>query len=191
MNGIIQGWLGVDKNQLADWRLAAFMFRLPYWDWAAKQTWVDNFALPQVFTMQSVKIFKEDQKWYEVSNPLWQFSNPLGPIPMGDPKMGVWAIDDNGNLPVSHVTSINSITHVFAVERVYRYKQIWYYRRDYRLDIWSQRLGAGQQCNERPATLCSMAWNFCGCCKPDVLTRLFRLLGDFCDHPTQSSWFCN
>ena len=135
MNEIIQGWQGLTDNQLADWRLAAFMFRLPYWDWAAKQKWANNFALPQVFTLEEVKIFKEDEKWYDVSNPLWQFDNPLE-IPMGDPKMGVWAIKDNGDLPVSHVILTNSITHISTVESMCGNKQIWHSKGDNRLDIW-------------------------------------------------------
>ncbi|MCJ1389657.1 hypothetical protein MMC18_002514 [Xylographa bjoerkii] len=97
---IIGSWSGMTESQLAPWKDAAFMFRLPYWDWARKQTYVDNFALPQVFTVENVNIFLNDGTWRDLPNPLWKFQNPMGNVPMGDKKvMQDWAIQDNGSFP--------------------------------------------------------------------------------------------
>ncbi|KAI4599576.1 hypothetical protein KJ359_002023 [Pestalotiopsis sp. 9143b] len=84
-----------NADRKKQWVEAADSWRLPYWDWAARQDYIDETGLPMVFTEEQVQIEKPSSRYdYEnVPNPLWIFVNPMKgadgkPMPFGDPKMG-------------------------------------------------------------------------------------------------------
>jgi tyrosinase len=104
------------------WRLSAASWRLPYWDWAAKQPYIQNYGVPHIFTQETIDIVLplgaksesavagEPSKGAPiggplasttVENPLWKFTNPAGPtVPMGDKTiMGEYAIDASSDGP--------------------------------------------------------------------------------------------
>jgi tyrosinase len=101
------------------WKDAATRWRLPYWDWAAKQPYIKDYGVPRVFTLEQVAIVTPlppgttEGKYAQgipvgppviekiVDNPLWKFTNPAGPnVPMGDTTvMGPYAIQADGDLP--------------------------------------------------------------------------------------------
>ena len=91
MQGLIKGWIDTgklpDPTEEAEWRKSASRFRLPYWDWARKQGYTGNFGVPQVCTMEKVKIVAPGGKYEERENPLVCFKNPSGK-PMGHASMG-------------------------------------------------------------------------------------------------------
>lgn len=62
-------------NNREDWEKSVMMFRLPYWDWARKQTYNQKFALPEVLTMPQVYVWPPSGREI-VMNPLWEFENP-------------------------------------------------------------------------------------------------------------------
>ena len=90
----------IPADQKAPWQLAASQWRLPYWDWAALQPYINNYGLPELLTLQQVNIVlpNSNLKKVPVDNPLWKFTNPSG-APMGDPSMGDLAIQADGNNP--------------------------------------------------------------------------------------------
>ena len=71
-------------------------FRLPYWDWGVPQSYSGKYGVPELLTKDDIEIlipgtqFKDKERY---PNPLDKFSNPLG-VPMGDKKMGLFAIPD-------------------------------------------------------------------------------------------------
>jgi tyrosinase len=95
----------VPADQQALWTAEANQWRLPYWDWAIPQPYIENFGVPEICTWEKITIVEPASKnreplgRVEVANPLWKFSNPLG-IPMGDPAMGVNAVGDADDAPV-------------------------------------------------------------------------------------------
>lgn len=99
MVSIIEEWKekGVFNDKPSEeklWRKAASQFRLPYWDWAKKQDYTRDFALPQIFTRDQVLIITPEGGKELFDNPLVRFTNPSGK-PMGDPSMGANAIPDD------------------------------------------------------------------------------------------------
>ncbi|KFY12493.1 hypothetical protein V491_06774 [Pseudogymnoascus sp. VKM F-3775] len=74
----------VDSANQETWKAAARVWRLPYWDWAEHQRYLDNYGLPQICTVEKIRIvpFSSDlqnpQPTAEVDNPLLKFTNPTG-----------------------------------------------------------------------------------------------------------------
>ena len=112
MIDLIKGWRAsgrlVDRREEELWMNGAYQFRLPYWDWARKQSYDGNFAIPEVCILEKLEIIlvggKTDPNF---PNPLVGFTNPRG-VAMGDSSMGVNAIKDDvdeqdpsNTLPVS------------------------------------------------------------------------------------------
>ena len=100
MNSIIDDWKLSDPNEEAMWRNAANQWRLPYWDWAVPQPYINDFGVPKVCTFEDVTISMPYGKSQTIANPLKKFSNPKKdanghPVPMGDSSMGVNAIPDD------------------------------------------------------------------------------------------------
>jgi tyrosinase len=93
---------GIPIDQKAPWQLAASQWRLPYWDWAAPQPYINDYGVPELLTMETISIVLPDSNLKKVpyANPLWKFSNPSGAT-MGDPSMNDLAISADGGLPVS------------------------------------------------------------------------------------------
>ncbi|KAH0556229.1 hypothetical protein GP486_005845 [Trichoglossum hirsutum] len=108
----------VPSADQALWIDAAQKWRLPYWDWAALQPYIQNFGVPYVFTLEKIDIYLpyvvgvtagEPYKGIPappvilttVDNPLWKFTNPAGPdVPMGDASvMGEYAIQSSNDGP--------------------------------------------------------------------------------------------
>ena len=87
MLGLIEDWhktLHLDPQEEDTWRGAASQFRLPYWDWARKQAYAQDFAIPQVCTWDTVDIIMPNgQKKKDFPNPLVKFRNP----PLKDGKI--------------------------------------------------------------------------------------------------------
>ncbi|KAI1084788.1 common central domain of tyrosinase-domain-containing protein [Whalleya microplaca] len=112
MKGIIASWdLEVSLSQ--EWYNAADTWRLPYWDWARKQSYNNEFALPEVFTLLEVPIYPPSGQTIH-PNPLWGFENPekgsdgkslpMGKMPKGKEQ---WSINDDGTLPWSQCSGIS------------------------------------------------------------------------------------
>lgn len=111
MVGLITGWKKdgklTDEKEEESWRAAADQFRLPYWDWARKQDYDGNFAIPQVCVLDTVEIILVGGEVNSsFPNPLIGFQNPTG-VAMGDESMGANKIQDDidkkdpsNNLPV-------------------------------------------------------------------------------------------
>lgn len=74
------------------WAIEASHWRLPYWDWAAEQPYLQNVGVPQIFTQQTVSIVMPGSGSKTVNNPLWKFTTPDGKA-LGDQARGDWAID--------------------------------------------------------------------------------------------------
>ncbi|KAL3426473.1 hypothetical protein PVAG01_03264 [Phlyctema vagabunda] len=106
MGGLISDWEKAgdlaDEAELEQWTSAAAQFRLPYWDWARKQPYHGNFAIPEVCTQDTVEIITAGGEMdLKFPNPLVGFRNPSG-VAMGDKSiMKLNAISDNGELPWS------------------------------------------------------------------------------------------
>lgn len=110
MKAIIHDWvkLGLSQNDEEKWQQAANTWRLPYWDWAAQQTYAEDFALPEVLVQGPVHIYPPAQvkNHYPPGglypNPFWGFENPEkdendDPRPFGDmpDEAKAWAIHGN------------------------------------------------------------------------------------------------
>ncbi|KAF4990549.1 hypothetical protein FGRMN_8410 [Fusarium graminum] len=118
MNEIIDAW-ELSETEIARWKKAADGWRLPYWDWARKQKYTQNFALPQVLTLETVEIFPPQDLKVPIKNPetypnpLFGFENPEKkadgtPLPLGQMpgNKSLWNIKDNdehnkGNSPAN------------------------------------------------------------------------------------------
>jgi tyrosinase len=89
----------IPEDQQAPWKLAASQWRLPYWDWAAVQPYINNYGVPELLTLQKVNIVlpKSNLQKVPFDNPLWKFTNPSG-TPMGDSSMGDVAIQADGDM---------------------------------------------------------------------------------------------
>ncbi|KAM5350817.1 hypothetical protein ACJ41O_007322 [Fusarium nematophilum] len=115
MKDVIDHW--VTKHKLADteakqWVASKDKWRMPYWDWARKQSYTEDFAYPQILVQGPVRIWVPDavKEYYPPSglyaNPFWSFENPEKdkyghPLPFGKMPKGKrdWNIEDN---PVTH-----------------------------------------------------------------------------------------
>lgn len=104
MSDLVDKKWQIPTSEVTNWKDAASQFRLPYWDWARKQEYAKNFAIPQVCTLDTVKVLLPGNKSREMSNPLAGFRNPKRnasgkSVPMGDPTMGKYAIKDDTAVP--------------------------------------------------------------------------------------------
>ncbi|KAL3444389.1 common central domain of tyrosinase-domain-containing protein [Aspergillus insuetus] len=89
----------IQKNVPAErrkpWEDAAKEWRLPYWDWALKQPYIDNQGVPEIFTKDQIDIvdFSDNNPptTGNIPNPLARFRNPMG-VPMGDSSMREFAL---------------------------------------------------------------------------------------------------
>jgi hypothetical protein len=77
------------------WEDAAKAWRLPYWDWAAVQGYINDFGVPEIFTKERIDIvdFADNSPptTVNIANPLWKFSNPAG-VAMGHRSMGIFRL---------------------------------------------------------------------------------------------------
>jgi tyrosinase len=91
----------IPADQKGQWQLAASQWRLPYWDWAAPQPYINDYGVPEIFTTDTISIVLPGSHGKKVpySNPLWKFSNPSGDK-MGNPSMKDLAITADGPFPV-------------------------------------------------------------------------------------------
>lgn len=99
----------VSDQDYPGWENALYEWRLPYWDWAQPQGYINDFGIPEICTLDRIAVRMPDlpapnNKAF-VKNGLTGFTNPKKrdgkPIPMGDKEMGRWQIKDDDNLPVS------------------------------------------------------------------------------------------
>lgn len=97
MGDLIASW-HLSGAEEQTWRMAASQFRLPYWDWAQKQVYWKNFAIPQVCTLEDIDVILPGNQTKTIPNPLVGFTNPTQ-VPMGDPSMGPNAIKDDTDVP--------------------------------------------------------------------------------------------
>ncbi|KAI4209158.1 MAG: hypothetical protein LQ351_007874 [Letrouitia transgressa] len=100
--------LNVSEGEKELWSTAASQFRLPYWDWARKQPYTQDYGIPQICTQPTWPVIQPgtNGKTILIENPLTGFSNPKRNsqnqrVPMGDKLMGANAIKDDGTLPWS------------------------------------------------------------------------------------------
>ncbi|KAH6869516.1 hypothetical protein B0T10DRAFT_418433 [Thelonectria olida] len=110
MKVIIKEWK-LEGTQLADWEKAAEQWRLPYWDWARKQTYSDKYSLPYVLTVDRVAIYPPNGDTLVVDNPFWGFENPqkhddgkprkFNDMPKTPVDMTKWNINNTSSNPVS------------------------------------------------------------------------------------------
>ncbi|KPM45298.1 hypothetical protein AK830_g1254 [Neonectria ditissima] len=118
MNDIIKEW-NLDGPQKTEWKQAADTWRLPYWDWARKQSYNQQYSLPAVFLVDQVTIYPPDKPQGQtgVLNPFWGFTNPETvdgtkngkPRPFGQMPEGKtqWNIPDHDNLPWGQCSAIS------------------------------------------------------------------------------------
>lgn len=100
MHVIIDSWK-LGASQASHWKQAADSWRLPYWDWASRQSYNEEFSLPYAFTLDIVPIYPPTGETKH-PNPLWGFDNPEKgsdgePLPMGNMPPGKehWNIKDD------------------------------------------------------------------------------------------------
>lgn len=121
MKDVIQHWVdehGLSPTEATQWHRAANAWRLPYWDWAGKQSYADDFGVPEVLVQGHVRIHPPAslKKLYPPNglypNPFWEFENPEkdvngNPRAFGDmpDEVKAWNIpadeDNNDYKPVS------------------------------------------------------------------------------------------
>ncbi|KAL3465691.1 hypothetical protein BJX64DRAFT_50398 [Aspergillus heterothallicus] len=93
MQGIIDKNIPPDRQE--PWRDAAKEWRLPYWDWALKQPYIEGLGIPEIFTKDRIDIMdlsdNNPPTTENMVNPLARFSNPTG-VAMGDASMGQFAL---------------------------------------------------------------------------------------------------
>jgi tyrosinase len=89
-----------DPATKSEWTNAANNWRLPYWDWALPQADTGKFGVPKLVGDSEVMILKLGEREEEkVLNPLYKFTNKVKAgnvstmLPMGDPKMGKYAVN--------------------------------------------------------------------------------------------------
>ncbi|KAI5862472.1 common central domain of tyrosinase-domain-containing protein [Durotheca rogersii] len=117
MKEIIKEW-DLDEERADLWNTSADSWRLPYWDWAQKQTYNNRFSLPFACITETVYIFLPHGPAAH-PNPLWGFVNPekgddgkplkMGEMPAGKEK---WNINDGiskdePKLPWSQCTGVS------------------------------------------------------------------------------------
>lgn len=137
MNEVVTHWIrghGLPDEEAEIWYKEAEAWRLPYWDWAARQTYAEDFACPEVLVQGPVRIYPPAlvrDRYPEgglYANPFWGFNNPVryedgedqgDPRPFGDmpESLKEWNIPQTEQrdrktgvlediLPVSGVTKI-------------------------------------------------------------------------------------
>ncbi|KAK2778713.1 hypothetical protein CKAH01_11639 [Colletotrichum kahawae] len=102
MNEVVTHWIrehGLPDEEAEGWYKEAEAWRLPYWDWAAQQTYAEDFACPEVLVQGPVRIYPPaavKNRYPEgglYANPFWGFNNPVryedgedqgDPRPFGD-----------------------------------------------------------------------------------------------------------
>jgi tyrosinase len=89
MSEIVSGITPTSEQSI--WAIEASHWRLPYWDWAADQPYLQNVGIPQLFTLPQVTVVMPNSKSATFNNPLWKFTNPKG-VAMGDKAMNPWMI---------------------------------------------------------------------------------------------------
>lgn len=80
-----------DEATKKEWTSAAQRWRLPFWDWAIRQSGTGEYGVPQIVQLEQVKVLKLGSKDKEsVNNPLYKFTNKIDgqEVSMDDPKMG-------------------------------------------------------------------------------------------------------
>lgn len=79
----------VPAPQVSIWEEAAKEWRLPYWDWGARQKYLNDYGLPEILTKERIDIINliHDSPPVNIVNPLWKFTNPTGEA-MGHRSMG-------------------------------------------------------------------------------------------------------
>ena len=99
MKQIIVDW-NLELEDTKAWIHASYQWRMPYWDWARKQRYCDDFALPHVLTQAQVPIYPPKHLIKDLypaansyPNPLWGFDNPEtdkhgNPLPFGSMPPG-------------------------------------------------------------------------------------------------------
>ena len=97
MIGLIKNWQ-IKEDERKIWNDAASQFRLPYWDWARKQTDTGSFGVPNICAYDTWNIEKPGGGQENIANPLVKFSNPKK-VAMGDPSMGINAVKDDKDDP--------------------------------------------------------------------------------------------
>lgn len=125
MKEVVKDW--TDLRRISDaeakkWYATADAWRLPYWDWAAKQSYVDNFACPEILTLPAVRIFPPESlsdiypQPKKYPNPFWDYENPEqdgdgNPLAFGDMPAHV----RDFNIPQSHDIPVSSHSVIFSV----------------------------------------------------------------------------
>lgn len=100
----------VPADQRPVWSLERERWRLPYWDWARPQAYSQSYGVPEIVTKEFIPPeFPSPPE----ENPLWKFTNPRKdesgrPLPMGDRRMGNYAIPDGDFEARAHPTSCKS-----------------------------------------------------------------------------------
>lgn len=116
MQKVIEDDWKLTGDQKDEWMAAAKSWRLPYWDWAQRQSYEgyeNSFSLPYVCILDRVQIYPPTGDTTH-PNPLTGFVNPEKdannqPLPFGQMPPGKehWKINDNATdkqhppLPVS------------------------------------------------------------------------------------------
>ncbi|KAJ3941953.1 hypothetical protein N0V92_013830 [Colletotrichum tropicale] len=132
MNEVVTHWIrehGLPDEEAEVWYKEAQAWRLPYWDWAAQQTYAEDFACPEVLVQGPVRIYPPaavKDRYPEsglYANPFWGFNNPVryedgenqgDPRPFGDmpESLKEWNIpgtqqSDGNKLPWDKVSGVS------------------------------------------------------------------------------------
>lgn len=98
----------VPNDSQKPWEDAAREWRLPYWDWALTQPYINDLGVPEVFTKDRIDVVdfagNTPPTMENIANPLAKFSNPTGTA-MGDQSMGDFALTGE---PVRRTSDLNS-----------------------------------------------------------------------------------
>jgi tyrosinase len=132
MTDIVADWSNlwqISSEEAEKWFATADAWRLPYWDWAARQSYVDDFACPEILTLPTVRIFPPDSisdhypQRYKYPNPFWSFENPEqdeehNPLPFGKMPAGLenYNLTENRGRPWN-LTSATSRHGLFSEKR--------------------------------------------------------------------------
>ena len=96
----------LDEATKKEWTNAAQRWRLPFWDWAIRQSGTGEYGVPQIVQLEQVKVLKLGSRDKEsVGNPLYKFTNKIDgqEVSMDDPKMGAQRLRYTGG-EVSNVS---------------------------------------------------------------------------------------
>ena len=94
-----------DPNDKSDWLDAAKQWRMPYWDWALRQSVPHDGKTPALFRSETISIRVPEAAGGQplppetVSNPLYRYQLRLGSdkilTKMGDESLGKYSIRDD------------------------------------------------------------------------------------------------